>query len=272
LQEIATTQRPDDAEAAMKFLERTGFAEVWPVLDAGLVKFAEGKPRVLLDETNTYYDHWLDSVERLLKDSSRYLIFDDASTFVTKSLDVEADVRVREGLNRRSTRASLGTGLIARLPAFPSAGFDELMDLRQDLHAPLTRYRKAVSKMTEALTVSSIDPGFDGEIDEMWTLEVEPLLVELEESFTEHGLPREIARAFRIDIKSLVGAGSAIWIGLQNHFNVDQWIAQGTLAAGGIALVQALVEGSKVRSNARRDLNKREFFYLYEVNRRLLKS
>jgi len=56
-------------------------------------------------------------------------------------------------------------------------------------------------------------------------------------------------------------------VGLDQLCTVDDWIAATAVAAGGLS--QAAGRAATAADRARRDLKKRDLFYLYEVNQRL---
>jgi hypothetical protein len=168
---------------------------------------------------------------------------------------------------KHAGEVAVGSGLVARLPAFPDAPVDELLDLRSDLAGPLTRYRRAASSMATRLTARPFDREAAAEMDDLWNTEVAPALADIEEGLEQHGLVREVGRALGQDVKSLLGGGAAIYVGFDQLTSLDSWISA-TAAAAAPGLT-ALVSGIQSSLTAKRDLRGRDLFYLYEVNRRL---
>jgi hypothetical protein len=163
----------------------------------------------------------------------------------------------------RSRAAHLGAGFIGRLPAFPDAPFDELLDLRTELNGPLTRYRGAVVRMSKSLQASPFEQAIIEDADDLWVGTVAPALADLEDAFTEHGLVREMARRVRADARALVLGGPSFLIGLQEigHLSaaVSALVSGGSLAAGvlGPAMNDQRVSASE---NGRA-----EMYYLYQL-------
>lgn len=103
-------------------------------------------------------------------------------------------------------------------------------------------------------------------MDDIWTNEVNPVLLELEEGFAEHGLVRELMRNLGTDIKSIL-SGSSIYITIGQFSSLGDLVAaSGGLAAAG---TQAAIKGAMNRRAANNSLNRNELFFLYEVDRRL---
>lgn len=166
----------------------------------------------------------------------------------------------------------MGSGLISRLPAFTAAPIDELLDLRGALTEPLSRYKRAVSRMSEKLAYRAFDEESAVEIDDLWRNEVDPALHDLREGLGDHGLVREVAKQMGLDLKTYVGAliGPGLWVGLDTYTSIQGVIS----AAVGIAPIvaatgQAAVAAHNARGEKRAAVEKHELFYLYEVERRL---
>lgn len=115
-------------------------------------------------------------IEGRLRDPRTRVLFDaEAGKLAKLLLATSAD----PGLGfTRAGQAAVGSGLIARLPAFPQAPMDELLDLRSDLTESLRRYRSAVVTLSAGL-----DPGLGSQveerIDDIWIANVEPAITEL---------------------------------------------------------------------------------------------
>jgi hypothetical protein len=197
------------------------------------------------------------------------MLFDDAMGAFARHLIDEGQVEPSSLTLRHSGEAAVGTGLIARLPAFPQAPIDELLHLRGDLEGPLTRYRAKVSQLASTLATLSLDPEYAAEVDDLWRNDVAPALLELQEGFAEHGLVREIARAAGKDLKTFISAltGAGIAIGLDKLTAVNEWIA---VSAGVAAPAAQLMAAAAMSArDERRKLERHELFFLYDANRRL---
>jgi hypothetical protein len=247
-------------------IRRSGAAGLEVGLDSGIVKISPVTTR----EVNSLEDllvGWLELLVGLLRDPRKRLLFDDVVGSVARGLVDKGHVQPHALTLKHAGEAAVGSGFVARLPAFPQAPLDELLDLRADLAAPLTRYRAAVSHIAARLTVRAFDREVAAEIEDLWLSDVAPALSEIEEGFAEHGLVREVARTLGQDLKTLLVEGAALYVGLDNLTTLNGWVSATTALAG--PAVQAAATGAKDTYMARRDLKKKDLFYLYEVNRRL---
>lgn len=164
--------------------------------------------------------------------------------------------------------AAVGSGLIARLPAFPEAPMDELLDLRNDLDDPLSRYRRSVAELAQRLRVGPFDAELQADIDHLYRAAVDPALRDLREGFAEHGLVREIVRHLATDVRGVVSGtvGAVVLLGAASLADLNAWLTFASTAAGATLppTAQALVE----TRHSQQELRKYDLYYLYEIERR----
>ncbi|MFL6110594.1 MAG: hypothetical protein ACJ786_04490, partial [Catenulispora sp.] len=170
------------------------------------------------------------------------------------------------GAHRRARIAEIGAGMIARLPAFPDAPLDELLDVKRELHGALDRYRAVVSELEQLVQAGLGAVDMDSELDDLWIRKVRPALTDLEENFIEHGFVRELARSTATSAKSLVTQGAALYIALSTLADLASHLSAAAAVAGiaSEAAANAALSMSTARTAARRD----DFFYLHELQRR----
>lgn len=218
-------------------------------------------------DTGTVVDGWLELLKGLLQDPATRLLFDDHVSELVRSLKGGGEVEPQQLTLKHAGEAAVGSGLIARLPTLPTAPIGELLDLRRDLERPLVRYRAAVARLADRLAYHPFSRESVAEIDDLWTREVAPALVEIEEGFVEHGLVREVARTIGADLKRLIREGAALYVGLGTVASVSGWIASTAAVAGPAA--EAAARAAMATHRARRELMGRELYYLYGANRRM---
>jgi hypothetical protein len=258
-------RNPEHPETWEVLTTRAGGADLLRARDAGVLTLeAFDWPRSSFrtaesaDPTAVAWNLVLQPARRLVGDTGARLLIDDRTGDIARLL-VEPNEEDPDGITlKRAGDAALHGGLVARLPAFPQAPVDELLDLREDLRGPLDRYRAHVSRLACQLALPSVHPASAGEIEDLWLHTVAPALSELREGFAEHGLVREIARTIGADLKTVLsaGAGAAIFLGMDRLASVDRWVSQGT----------GPIEAT--RTPAYRDHGRHDLFYLYEPDPR----
>jgi len=217
------------------------------------------------DEEGTFLSRLIDGLVPLLQDPTVHAVFDRRASQVFRHLG-QTDARLASpSLGQRSREAELGAGLVARLPAFPQAPLDELLDLKEDLNGPLQRYRAVVHKLEADMSQELASPEVDADIQAVWRATVAPALVELEEELTDHSFVRELGRSAAVSARDLVISGASLTVALATVGDIAVSVSAAAGAAGmaSHATAKALVE----RAANRRSLRKSDFYYLYQMAR-----
>lgn len=213
---------------------------------------------------------FLSNLASILNNPGIHALLDERTATYARELTSRSPGEISEGTRRRARIAAVGAGMIARLPAFPQAPLDELLDLKAEMSTSLTRYRGAVAKLQSVIEADLGDIELDAELDVLWTHTVHPALVALEEGFQEHSLVRELARSVTTSVKGLVTQGAGLYIALSTIGDITTHIAAAASAAGvGLEAVgTAAAANVAAKTSARKD----EFYYLYELARRAAAS
>ena len=252
-------------ETAEEMLESSGATELVPCLESGLLVLSDAG---LGDgsDFDAVMRRWTKIIDARLKDPRARLLFDDSSGDLVSSMLDEGHLKASELAMRHIGSAALGSGLVGRLPAFPQAPMDELLDLRKDLGAALSRYRRAVSRLAATLP-SVVGTDLQAAVDDVWVDEVWPSIVEIDALLHDHGLVREIARNAGMDVRALIMESFAIYVGLAGPGGVGNLLSAGVSA--GATGAQAVVTGAVKSIREKQSTRTNDLFYLYEANRRL---
>jgi hypothetical protein len=208
---------------------------------------------------------FMDRLADLINDPSIHPLLDAQASKYARALNAVAPDTITAGARRRTRRAELGAGMIARLPAFPQAPLDELLDVKEDFKAALARYRAAVRELEKLLGADIGAADLDAELDEIWSDRVEPAVLALEESFLEHSFVRELAKSAATSVRSLVTQGAALYIALSTVGELATHISAAATAAG--AALQVTGAATAQRVSTRRALAKEDYYYLYRLGR-----
>lgn len=251
-----------------KMLVESGAEELLPALGSGLVTLsASGFTNESATDTDALMENWLALLRGLLVDRRTRLVLDEQVGSLAASLIREGHIAAHRLALVHAGEAAVGSGLIARLPAFPEAPLDELLDVRGDLAGPLGRYRAAVVRLSAQITAGPFDDDLPAVLDDLWSAEVQPALSEMDDNLREHGLVREIARAARRDVHKLLTEGAGLYMGLSQLTTMSDWLSA-TAGTTGVALTAGAL-GYDRAADAKKELSRRDLYYLYEVGRRL---
>lgn len=248
----------------------SGADELTAAMKAGLLRLSE--PLIGDGSTDAFVARYLEKLRSLIKNPRIHLLLDEQTGSLVRSMIEEGQIEPSRLSIANAGEAAIGSGLIARLPAFDEAPVSEVLDLRKDLDAPLSRYRRAVANMATQLRVGPFDTELSADLDHLYIHEVRPAIADLRERLADHGLVREVARHLSTDIRPLVmgTAGSVLAVGAASLTDLSGWVT--TAAAGApaaAAIAQAAVSGLVRRRDESEELKRQDLFYLYEIDRRL---
>ena len=209
-------------------------------------------------------------LKRYLLDPTKFVLLDATVSSLARAMIKEGHIQLPVRAASNSMEATLGTGILSRLPAFTAAPFDEVMDLRQDLEEPLGRYRRKVSHLRGDMQTEPFDQHIQAEVDAVWRNEVDPAIAEIRLAMADHSLVRELLKSAGANLSDFA-KGVAMPAGLTvfsaNMLDVGTAVATGL---AGVAAVAPTVTGALLkRQEGRASARTHDLYYLYEVNRRL---
>jgi hypothetical protein len=238
--------------------------ELTTAAEMGLVEWRHPPP----SEDGDSFAALVDTMVSLLGDPTVHAICDASAAKLIDAL-AEVDERMTSlSVQRRHREAELGTGLIARLPAFPQLPLDELLDLKAELSSPLARYRAAVGRLERELSqedsFGAVARGdMDAEIAAVWRNDAAPALVELQEALEQHELVRELGRSAASSARDLVVSGASLSVALATVADVAAVVSAAAALTG--MGIQTAINAALGRSETRRVARRADFYYLYRL-------
>lgn len=255
-----------------ELLTAAGAGELVPALDAGVLTLSTAGLAEDVTGAGDMLVNFLDLVKAHLANPRSRLMFDDDLAGLVRAMIREGVVDPHHLAVTHAGQAAVGSGLVARLPAFVAPPMTEILDLRRDLHASLASYRAAVVRLADRLTTKAYEPDSAAELDDLWTSDVEPALVRMREELAQHGLVRELAReaatAPDLFVRALAGPGT--YLGLEAVTELSGWAAAAaSAAAASVAIGQTVAKAAQRGGAERAKTAQHELFYLFELDRRL---
>lgn len=260
--DVLADVREQMQEAVGAQLDATGFSEVEPALDAGLVALEDFD----LDPTqDDFGEHLIARLQRLLNDRSAYPLFDHGFRELVHSAVAEGALRAPRLPVRRATEVATAHDFLAKLPTFPLAKMDELIDVRAELSRPLIGFRSELVGLSRELGTSVLDPDFEEAATEAWRERVMPELQHLDELVEE----KRLRRAFGLEASrgDLVAPTVVFAAGVITQ-DADM-LAMTTLAGVGTAGISAAARAVQHRRDISRRIEASPYFFLHETDRRL---
>jgi hypothetical protein len=175
-----------------EILRQAGTSELEPAIEKGLVDLD------ILDLRGTTTDDFVQAfsqrIGEYLQNARAYPMFDDeAGNLARAGLD-EGVFKPATHSMGRATDVGLGTGLIARLPAFPEAHLQSVLEAREELQQYVGKFRRAVSKMRETIHSTALDPDFAEEVDTVFVSEVRAAMEEIQDRLKSSNFLRRVLR------------------------------------------------------------------------------
>jgi len=233
-------------------LAEAGVASVLPAIHAGLLKLAP------IDATADLFEAYLEALWSLLRDPRYFPLFDDRIADLVYAAIAEGTLNLNPQMRARGRQAGVAAGFLARLPTFPLATMDEVVDIRAELDRPLVRFRSEMVNVGGNLGVDAFDPGFDEAAEEAWISKVRPALLELEELVEEKRLRTQFAA--RLPGGGVLGSVGGLVTGIITHAPL---IGVGVAASAAVIAAAASVGGD--RAKLEREICQRPYYLLHRT-------
>jgi len=266
--DMANSAMAEMREIAETMRNESGVAEIETAMATGLLRFND---RVPLDgDSDAVVRAFINQLKRYLHDPTKFVLLDSSTASLARAMINEGMVQPPERAVSNASEALLGTGFVARLPAFTEPPMDELLDARRDLNEPLGRYRRNMSHLRTELRGNPFDEHVGAEIDAIWRTEVSPAILEIRQAMADHGLIRELLRSAGQDISNFVSGG---WLRAGVAIFSGDVLDLGTAVTAGITALSTAAptaaSGVLARQRGRAEARTHDLYYLYEVDRRL---
>jgi hypothetical protein len=240
-------------------LTQAGYRGIAPAFDAGFVSIEP------IDISVDFSEGYLASLQRLLLDPTMYPIFDGEVRKLLRTFVDAGEITVGTHQASRNTQATTAERFLSRLPTFPLATMDEIVDIRDDLRRPLTAFRSEMVKLSVVLRSTPLEADFDEAAQNAWVEHVEPALDELGELTRE----RNLLRTYGFELATgAAGASAGLVVGLAIHQPLDAAMLTSTVSAAAAAST-AIVRGSIGRERKAAALNAHPYYFLHQTEARL---
>lgn len=244
--------RAELGEVVESQVASAGVHLVLPAVEAGILSLLP------FDATGNLFEGYLEALWGVVRDRRYYPLFDEEMASLVNSAVREGLLDLSPPARGRGRQAGAATGFLGRLPTFPLASIDEVIDIRAELDRPLVRFRAEMARLTSGFEVDAFDPAFDEAAESAWMSEVRPALLELDELVEEKRLLQQFGQA--VPASGAIGAAGGLVAGLVSHTPL-------VAAAAGLGAT-ALAGAQSMRNNRRRiqqDIQQRPYYLLHRA-------
>ncbi len=226
-------------------------------------KLAESGEREDDPHTNRIIDSFVGKLSRHLSSGREYLIFDEPIANLTSAAISEGLFSPAKGPAGRCAQAMTASALMGRLPTFPLATVDEVLDIRKDLAPSLTRFRGAMVTIAKGFASSAWESDFEDEVHDAWVETVAPAIEQIGASVQQnHSLLSFAADVVRAGKDAYPGL-TVVAAGLLGH-------AHTVAALGGAFTVAApVLQALRDHRDAASEVRMQPFYFLYAAERSL---
>jgi hypothetical protein len=244
-------------------LAASGADELTPAMESGLLEID-----LLLDERDDFspgdmLDEFLDRLATALTHTAVYPLFDDAAGSLVQAHVAEGLIVPTASSEARGRQVAAAADFMSRLPTFPAASIKEILDIRDELRAPLIRFRAGMVGLTRMLTAAAYEKPFSGEVEQVYVEQVAPALAEISEAVKDNKYLRELLGEAITDMKTI--ATAVLTLGITRTASLTP------LIAGGAAAATAAMTAAWNTAAENKRIRRQHFYFLYETQR-LLRS
>jgi hypothetical protein len=266
-----------------EMLHDAGADEILPAVEAGLVQI---DPVIRGDDETvaaiassvaraagvaSAYDSliaesFIRRVAALLADPLTYPLFDEMVGDVVRAQVAEGLFEIRDTAKRRGKQVSAAAQLMRGMPSFPAASIAEILDIRNELRTPLTKFRGAVAEMEGLIQSAAYESDFEAEVDALYFRKVAPALGEIAEAVEGNTYLRQLMRAAVSDAKTMLTA--VLTMGVAAHLGVPELLA--AAVGSGVPAGTASLHAPEAKSLGNKEIQGNHLFFLYRLEELLL--
>lgn len=228
-------------------------------LEAGSVTMVSNGTR-FEDPLERQIGWFRDRLSEALADPGSHLLLDDVTTEFIRGSEKFAG-EFSDVARARSRRVTVGTALVERLPTFPDAPMEQVLEARDELSEGRARYRRSVKSLADSLKSSALDATLASEIEELWHDEVRPSLQGLRDTASKTRVAVETS-------KRLVTEGYGLPTLVVTIANIpDLAVMLPSAAAVAAAAGRVVAAGAGEAFKSRSAVRNHDLVYLLEVDR-----
>lgn len=263
-----TTSMQGMREVAGRMRAESGASELDVAFRSGLVRYNTRLP--ISGDNDAVIAAFTREVKLYLQDPLKFVLLDSLTASLVRSMISEGLVDVPKRSMANAGEALLGTGFLNKLPTLPLATMAQVLEVRDELEDPLTKYRRKVTDLRSHLLTGPFDAHADAEVHGIWRSEVDPAVSEIRQAMADHTLSKELLREAGQDLAQFVGGtftrGGVIVLAA-NTLDVNAVLTTGLAAAS--ASIPIVARALSSRKKARDTAKGNDLYYLYAVDQKL---
>ena len=190
-----------------KLLNESGGSEISRAIESGLLdmhRFQSPLNRIMIEsERDAFLQEFVSVVGSTVSNQATYPLFDNRTSNLISAGIAARVIPLSEAAVAHGKEVALAADLFTRLPVFPSATMDEVLDIRRELDQSLCRFRSAMIAFSDGIKDASWDKDFSFSAEQVFRRDVAPAILTLEEdvksnSFLSKFMSKLSERSFQV--------------------------------------------------------------------------
>lgn len=248
--------------SCMEALRPTKIIEFQKLIKRGILSIEQYESYM---ESENFAEKFTEGIFDVVANQNNFPLLDSEMAKIINLYIKEERGKVSKVRQARAAQVQLSAEFIGRLPHFEQATIDEILDVRNTLRKPLTKFRAAMIEFSKTIQNASWDEDFTFEAEEIYHSKIAPTILEIEEAVSFNRIAQNLYQ------KSLINSAAAgtLTIAISNWLmpeNIDKSIANLTSAALGLTTVAI---NERIQDIKRAEQN--QMYFLYKANRMLSK-
>jgi hypothetical protein len=230
------------------------------IISAKLAASGAGKEN---PQTTELVEAFVEKLTQHLSSGRDYLVFDDAVARLVDAAVREGAVRPTTGSKGRSRQVMTAATLMTRLPTFPEATVDELLDIREELTDPITRFRSAMVTMGRSFTAEAWEPDFGDQVHDAWIETIQPAVLDIEEAVRQNTSLATRAAGVAGALNTSFPGLMLVSAGVVDHASAP------TVTGAALSIAAPVLQAIREHRAADQEIRARPFYFLYGLSRSL---
>lgn len=283
LQKFAPVQRTL-AEAVQEITDDAGIAQLARARAKGLVQIESADPGDSMDllvscilsaklaqsdeqnedsHTDRIVETFVDMLSKHLSSGRQYLIFDEPIANLTEAAIREGLFTPAKGPAGRCAQAMTASGLMGRMPTFPTATVDEVIDIRSELAPSLTQFRSAMVTISKSFSSAPWETDFEDEVHDAWVERVLPAVESIDASVKDNSSLLSLATGITGAANSAYPGLAIVGAGLVGHLGAVSAVG------GAFAGVAPILQAVRDRKMAESEIRMQPFYFIHAADEAL---
>jgi len=179
-------------------ITKLGGEEILSAAKSGFLdihKFRAPIERIVVEsERRSFVAEYVSVLAETVSGKSTYPLFDEESGSIISAGVSAGVIPVSELGIARGKEVALAADLFKRLPLFPRATVNEILDIRTELEISLRQFRSAMLRFSASIKNASWDDDFDQSAELVFRREVAPAVLNIEEEVKSNRFMMELTQ------------------------------------------------------------------------------